>query len=123
MSGILKVIKRTKAGVAGILVFATTGVHPSYAQDMTAGVIMEKMEPKERFAYVSGIVTGMAYARFRKDTIAAGSKDERGMICIHRWFSKGDGSTYAMLENTFKENGNYTPSVIVATLLKKECGE
>ena len=74
--------------MAGILFFAATGVHPSYAQDMTAGFIMENMEPKERYAYVSGIVTGMAYARFRKDTIASGSRDESGMICIHNWFSK-----------------------------------
>ena len=123
MSGNLKVIDRVKAGVAGILFFAATGVHPSYAQDMTAGFIMEKMEPKERYAYVSGIVRGMAYARFRKDTIAAGSKDERGMICIYEWYEKGDGSTYAALEHTFRNNGHYPPTVIIATLLKKECGE
>jgi hypothetical protein len=112
-----------RAAISGLLFFAATGVHPSYAQDMTAGVIMEKMEPKERYAYVSGIVRGMAYARFRKDTIAAGSKDERGMICIYEWYEKGDGSTYAALEHTFRNNGHYPPTVIIATLLKKECGE
>lgn len=81
------------------------------------------MQPEERFAYVSGIVEGMAYARFRKDTIAAGSKDEQGMKCIYGWLHKGDGSTYAMLDATFRKNGQHMPSVIIATLLKKECGE
>ena len=123
MSRAINYISKAKAAIGSMLIGFVVGVHPSHAQDMTAGVIMEKMGPKERYAYVSGIVTGMAYARFRKDTIAAGSRDERGMICIHEWFSKGDGSTYAMLENTFTQNGQYTPSVIIASLLKKECGE
>lgn len=96
---------------------------PANAQDMTAGLILEKMQPEERFAYVNGIVEGMAYARFRKDTIAAGSKDEQGMKCIYDWFHKGDGSTYAMLDATFRKNARHMPSVIIATLLKKECGE
>jgi hypothetical protein len=116
-------ISKVKSSLSGLLVTAAVGVHPAQAQDMTAGLILEKMRPEERFAYVNGIVTGMAYARFRKDTIAAGSKDERGMKCIYEWFHKGDGGTYAMLDATFRKNSQHTPSVIIATLLKKECGE
>lgn len=114
---------RNTAAVVGVILAVAIPVAVRADAPMTAGLIMEKMQPKERYAYVSGIVTGMAYARFRKDTIASGSMDERGMTCIHAWFSKGDGSTYAMLEATLRENGKYTPAVIIATLLKKECGE
>lgn len=90
---------------------------------MTGELILEKMDLKERYAYVSGIVTGMAYARFRKDTLASGTRDERGMNCIHDWYFTGEGRTFVMLEEAFRKNGQYTPSVIIASLLKKECGE
>lgn len=123
MSCVITVTRSVKAGLSGALFFLATGVHPAYAQEMTAGLIMEKMEPKERYAYVSGIVRGMAYARFRKDTIAGGAKDERGMTCIYDWYYRGEGKTYAMLETTFRKNGQYAPTVIIASLLKKECGE
>lgn len=93
------------------------------AEVMDAGSILEKMEDKERYAYISGIVEGLAYARFRKDTIAAGSKDERGSSCIHNWYYTGTGKTPFSIEATFKKYPDQMPSVIIALMVKKECGE
>lgn len=90
---------------------------------MTAGSIMDKMELKERYAYINGMVEGMAYARFRKDTLAAGQRTETGSQCIRSWFYAGDGSTYDRIETEFRKNAEHMPSTIIAVLMKKECGE
>ncbi|MVA97968.1 hypothetical protein GN330_12005 [Nitratireductor sp. CAU 1489] len=90
---------------------------------MTAGVVMEKMKPKELYSYVYGIVEGMAYARFRKDTVAAGAKTETGMTCIYNWFFSGNGKSYADITAAFRKYPEHGPPVIVAALIKKKCGE
>ena len=99
------------------------GVHPAQATTMTAGVVLEKMKSEELFAYINGIVEGMAYARFRKDTLAAGHKVETGMKCIYDWYYSGDGRTHLGIEDSFRANADHMPSVIIATLIKRECGE
>ena len=90
---------------------------------MTAGLLLEKMGGDERFAYINGMVEGMAYSRFRKDTIAAGSKTETGLNCIYGWYYSGDGKTHASIEATFRKYPDQMPSVIIAAMIKKECGE
>lgn len=93
------------------------------AEVMNAGYVVEKMETKEQFAYISGIVEGMAYARFRKDTIAAGSKDERGSNCIYDWYHTDSRKTHASIFATFRNNPEQLPTVIIALMIKRECGE
>jgi hypothetical protein len=93
------------------------------AQVMTAGVILEKMKSDEQFAYINGIVEGLAYARFRKDTIAAGDKDERGSSCIQKWYYTGDGTTHASIVATFRRYPDQMPATIIALMVKQECGE
>lgn len=90
---------------------------------MTAGVVLERMDTKEVFAYVYGIVDGMAYARFRKDTLTAGSRDEAGMKCIYDWFFSGDGTTASKIVTAFREHQEHMPATIVGTMVKNECGE
>ena len=90
---------------------------------MTAGIVLEKMSGKELFAYVYGIVDGMAYARFRRDTLAAGTKQQTGMDCIYKWFFANDNAAFAKIEGAFRANADYIPPVIIAALIKKECGE
>ncbi|WP_186388786.1 hypothetical protein [Stappia sp. TSB10P1A] len=103
--------------------FLATGVHPSYATNMTAGVVMEKMPARERAAFVMGIVEGLAYARFRKDTIAAGSKDERGMTCIYDWFYKDTAVSFARVDAVFRQHTGHFPSTLLAVMVKEACGE
>lgn len=125
MSGVSNVLKISKTAAYGAFVWVMTGAFPASATDFTAGVALEKMEPGERITYVSGIVEGMAYARFRKDTLAAGQKDETGSRCIREWFaSKPDGkSMMAWIDANFVKFPDYTPATIVYAMVKKECGE
>jgi len=90
---------------------------------MTAEVVLKEMPVRERYALVAGIVEGLAYARFRKDTIDAGSKIETGLKCIKDWFYGDSTKTMQDIEAAFAANGNYPPVVVVAVMAKKECGE
>jgi hypothetical protein len=123
VSSIADIVVSVGKRLSGLVIAAVVGIHPAQAQDMTAGLILEKMQPEERFAYINGIVEGMAYARFRKDTIATGSKDEAGMKCIYGWYYTGDGKTHARIEAAFRKFSDHMPSVIIGTMVKKECGE
>lgn len=69
------------------------------------------------------LVEGLAYARFRKDTLATGSKDETGMKCIYGWFFAKQESVISDVEAAFSKYADHIPAVIAATMLKKECGE
>lgn len=116
-------IRKVKSVLSGIVLSAVVGVQPSYAQEMTAGVILDKMSSDERFAYINGMVEGMAYARFRKDSLAAGGRDEKGMACILDWYWKGEGNTPFKIEAAFRQHKEHMPSTIIGTMVKNECGE
>lgn len=90
---------------------------------MTAGVVLEKMEPKQLFSYVYGIVEGLAYARFRQDSAAAGHKDETGMKCIYDWYLPDQGSALEQVKAAFSKYSDYSPPVVIAAIIRKECGE
>lgn len=76
------------------------------------------MERPERHTYVSGIIEGLAYARYVKD----GNQSEPGMRCIYEWFYDKDG-TLERIYQAFENFRDYTPGAIVAALAEKECGK
>lgn len=80
------------------------------------------MDSKEFVAFVTGMVEGMAYARFRKDTLAAGRRVEDGMNCVRQWFF-GDPKRILTIGNAFERYHQYTAWVVLGVLLKQECGE
>lgn len=84
------------------------------AEAFTTGVIMREMTPDQRFIYVSGIVEGLAYARFAAD----GQKMD-GMNCIYDWFYQEP--TMGKIEQMFTQFNDYTPGPVVAAMLEGEC--
>ncbi len=90
---------------------------------MTAGVVLEEMPVRERSSYVMGIVEGLAYSRFRKDTHAAGQNDETGMKCVYDWFYRDSMKSLDLIEAAFRKYSDHYPSVLLAVMIKKECGE
>ena len=90
---------------------------------MTAGVILKEMPAGERMAYLMGVVEGLAYARFRKDTQTAGNKDNSGSGCIYNWFYKDTTASFDRIEATFKKYPDQFPATILALMIKQECGE
>lgn len=90
---------------------------------MTAGVVMDEMPVRERTSYIMGIVEGMAYARFRHDTLASGSRDETGMNCIYNWFYEDSMGALDAIEAAFRKYEDHFPSVLLAAMIKQECGD
>lgn len=84
---------------------------------------MEKMPARERTAYIIGLVEGLAYARFRKDTIAAGTKTDAGMNCIYGWLYTDSMTALDRIEAVFRKYSDHFPATLLATMIKKECGE
>lgn len=84
---------------------------------------MKDMPARERTAYVSGIVEGLAYGRFRKDTLAGGAKDQAGMNCVLNWYYKDALGTLLRIEATFNKYPDEYPPVLLNLMIKKECGE
>ena len=86
------------------------------ATDFTAGIVMEKMDEKQRYAYLAGVVEGLAYARYVKD-----GKQTGGMKCVYNWFYEGD-RTVEKIYSAFRRFDDYLPGAVMAAMLEKECG-
>lgn len=87
------------------------------AQSFTAGIVMEKMDAKERYTFVAGIVEGLAMARYVKD----GKKPE-GMKCIYAWFYENP-EVMRTVSAAFERYPSYPPGTVVDVLTKTKCGE
>ena len=84
----------------------------SRAEDLTAAVMLERMSDREQYAYISGVVAGLATARF----VDAG---DAASACIDRWFA-GPGIRDT-LYRAFERFGDKSPSAIIYALAAKEC--
>lgn len=89
---------------------------------MTGRVMLDRMPSREFEAFVTGMVEGMAYARFRKDTLAAGRRVEDGMNCIRNWYH-GDARTFIRIVEAFRQHSQHTAWVVLGAIVKQECGE
>lgn len=118
----ITVFRNWQAATLAALLGCTSPAIALAETPMTGKVMMENMEPKEFVAFVTGMVEAMAYARFRKDTLAAGRRVEDGMNCIRRWFFS-DPKRILAIGNAFERYHQYTAWVVLGVLLKQECGE
>ncbi|MDI6029447.1 hypothetical protein QBK99_25180 [Corticibacterium sp. UT-5YL-CI-8] len=86
------------------------------ATDFTAGKVLNEMSADERAAYISGVVEGLAYARYKKDGDETG-----GMKCIYDWLYYEDTTPQDIL-SAFKRFPDHTPGAVMAAMVEKECG-
>ncbi len=76
---------------------------------------MEKMAPQDRVPYISGVVEGLAYARYLRD-----EKQTAGMKCIFDWYQKGK-DTIDVIYTAFGKYPDYPPAAIIDVLSRKAC--
>lgn len=116
MSNSLLKLRPSLAGCAGAILGAQLLISPISAQtEFTAGVVLEKMSETERYSFVSGIVEGLAFARFRAD-----SEQPEGMACIYDWFYADD----AVIDNIYQAFAHFkdhTPGAVVAAMITRSC--
>jgi len=88
----------------------------AYGQALTAGAIVEQLEPGDRYTFVAGIVEGLAYARFLED----GRSETPGMACIYRWFYETE-ATPTQIFQAFEAFPDHTPGAVVAAMAARGC--
>ncbi|GJE18433.1 hypothetical protein AIGOOFII_3158 [Methylobacterium marchantiae] len=93
------------------------GLTPAFAMDFTAGVVMSKMKPEERYPFIAGVVEGLAYGRFVHD-----EKKTEGMGCVYDWFYK-EPKTVDVIYAAFGKFPDHLPGAVIAALVKRKCGE
>ena len=103
-------MSRTKS--AALLVCFALAAHPAAA--ITARDVMEKMEQKERFSYLTGLIDMMSY-----QVLLAG--DRVRAECISKAFYSRNDMSVRILE-TFSKYPDKAPEGLVAALMKRECG-
>ncbi|WP_425088867.1 hypothetical protein [Stappia sp.] len=115
-------INAIAAFLVGGMVLSTAPGAQAEEEYVTAGKVLKELPPNEFVWFVGGIVEGLAYARFRKDTVAAGERVTTGSNCIRDWFH-GNNQIILKISNTFRKYEEHTPWVVIAAMVKKECGE
>lgn len=104
--------------VAMPLVISQMASNARADETFNAGHFLDKMNTAEQYNYISGLVEGLAYARFLKD-----KPDETGMKCIHDWLYKDAKGSWMQIKQAFERFRKYPPPVVVHVLIKKKCGE
>ena len=125
MSGVSVANALVKSSVMGAVMFGAASIAIANDNDgtpLTGKLMMEKLSNEEFTWFVTGMVEGLAYARFRKDTLAAGERAESGMKCIRTWF-RDDPRIILRIEDAFRKYDSYAPWVVLGVMIKKECGE
>ena len=84
---------------------------------------MEKMDANDRVSFISGIIEGLAYARFARDNehIEGDKKTTAGMKCIYDWFYD-EPHALDLIYLAFGKYPNYLPGAIISNLIKQDCG-
>ena len=88
------------------------------AKNLDAGFVLNKMDDKQRYGFVSGVVEGLAYARFLRDR-----PHEEGMICITDWYYGGGVEVWKKIERWLARHPDKPVGVLLYVLVKKKCGE
>lgn len=111
--------------VIGLIVASTLVVitADAGATDFTAAAVMEKMEASARVPYISGVIEGLAYARYERDNqhLEGDNKTVVGMNCIYDWFYKTP-KTLDTIYVAFGRYPTYPPGAIIGNLVKQACG-
>ena len=100
--------------VAAILMAAATA--PAAGQ--TAGDILTKTTADHRVGYISGVVEGLAFARYLRD-----KPDTSGMKCIYDWYLKGGDAVWTKILAWLQRHPDKRVGVLVHVLVKRECGD
>lgn len=79
---------------------------------------MESMSPGERYAFIAGLVEGIAFHRY-----TVGDKDTVAMNCVFDWFYKGHNGqkTIDVIFAALGEYPDYPPVAVIAALANRKC--
>lgn len=76
---------------------------------------MTEMTSTEQVRYLSGVVEGLAYARFESD-----GQNAAGMNCMYDWFYRNPDNL-ELVHGAFNRWPDLTPGAIMGVILNKAC--
>ena len=118
MTNVRAVKNYAKPVLASVLAcIPALSIEAARAEDMTAGVIVEKMDGGDRYLFTAGIVEGLAHARYIKD-----GRDTAGRSCIYRWFYE-DKTTMDTINEGYRRYPQLLAGQVVGTLASQKCGD
>lgn len=82
---------------------------------ITANAVMTEMSSVEQVRYLSGVVEGLAYARFEAD-----GQQATGMNCMYNWFYRNPDNL-ELVHGAFNRWPDMTPGAIMGVILNKAC--
>lgn len=88
------------------------------AELLTGKIVLDNMNDEQQFAYLSGIVEGLAYARYE----AEGKKADGGMKCIYDWFYR-DKQALPLTVEALHKFETKPVNAIVAAMIEQKCGK
>lgn len=88
------------------------------AHALTADDVLNKMSSDQQHGYISGLVDGLAYARWLSNR-----PDKAGMQCIYGWYYNGREEKWALIQQWFERHLEKPVDALLYVLIKKECGE
>lgn len=87
------------------------------AKNLNADFVLKEMSTDERVGYISGVVEGLAYARFLRDR-----PSEKGMNCVYGWYGNGGAKQWKQIQSWFERHPDKPVGALLYVLIKKECG-
>lgn len=102
-------IRNVAAGLALLSPFSAN------ADTLTASELKQRMNDKEQYFYIQGVVTGFVVTRSAKN-------DETGATCIENWFFETP-RVRDRIYAAFERFGDKAPSAILYAMATKECGK
>ena len=89
------------------------------ASAFTVEEIRQNMTTDERTIYVTGVVEGLAFARWLSD-----DRDPAGMNCIWGWYLGDDQrAVFDAQMDMFDKHPKQQVSTLMYALIREECGE
>jgi len=89
------------------------------AQGLEVSTVLENMNAEQMNAYLSGIVEGLAYARYEQE----GRDADGSMKCIQDWFYYSEGEGVKQIMQAFNRFKTYPATSVVAALVAQKCGD
>lgn len=109
-------VVQTALAAGSLSLLLTVDPATSRAEDLTAADLMRTMSDQEQYIYISGVITGLATARYVQDG------NDTGSACIDRWFYDTKG-VREKIYAAFARFGDRAPSAILYAMAAKECGK
>lgn len=109
---------RCYAGAA--LMVAGLAAGGQQASALTAREVMDNMSAQQRFAYISGVVEGLGFARWLAD-----DRDDTGMRCIYDWYydEEKESAVFNEQMDWLEKHPDQQVNVLMYALIREYCGE